>query len=1135
MLSLTTRQQELIDSAYKTATWLVIATDTNSNRYYWSTRHVPNTEEHGDFIEWESAMEWGSDFTWDNGGDNIDASNAFVSKIIDWPGITLRRGSAESGILAPNDLRFTITNKNSALTADDFIGGNIWVHLSIGDDDGTVIFHRWRFRVKKAVPTHQKIEFFCEDYIQEYLRADYPNTKLVDNIFPSDDQKAKDNLCVPVPFGTAYVPFRSVYITDQRYYLLGLASYTYTITAVHSPADMPVSEWTSAAGYTFTQSTKADGDAVDWRVFQPIIQDSDNDDVADACGLFKTGDVFLDMPVKVSRSDTVNTTNPADVIKFVLQDLGIAADDINTASFTAAAATFTTRGLSFNGAFFHKTPARDVLAQLLPMCNAVLISGEQIELHVLSADSVKTITSVLKPGDVGEAVFTYTDISDETSHDSAHVAFQETGKPQDRLVKVLVPAKSSYDYPSDDVIEMPFVQDSQAVQKAACLCLQRKYLKKANISLDAKGSLLALLPDDVITISDANYGGTYTVLIEEIKIGKDLQLSLSCIRFKETLDDWEDLAFSAVTLATDDTTSAWAPVIAGPDSTLTGQQIPNLMRGRVRIGQTGNYILLDPADPIIKLVEGGTDRVLIGDLSTDNHGIQINNAAGQTVFKVDSSTALIGGWTLANNKISITGIELDQANNRIRAYTDSNYVDLTAAGLTGYDSVLGTVFRIFTDGSAPEFSSGVIKECEYQIYTSGVIKTDADPATNGGLIINDTDIKGYNSSGLKLLQLVYDGTDEGDAYFGDYDNNNHGMKYDHSAGTLYLRSQIISIAGTIGGWTLGATTLTSTNCGLDSSDQHIYLNNSTFGNAGIQLQYNGGSPQIYVGDGSDEFLQYTTADGVLISSSKANAITIKSGGDITVDGGGDIKLTGDDAAPGKIEFVGSSYITRFRTNTANTSIILDPNTTDAVTCYIGSSTYKFHTIDLHTSYAINLISVADGDNQIQMTYRGDIATGSCYGLLTIEDATTARSVVWKHDGVDFSYSPTSNKTWDLGESGAAWDDCWADDFQNEPDLLFLDDIDDLSEILKIEKSDQIDSRTGLPLIDDDSIPAWMLTRFKKTREYINEEGKLIKEKKGDIAYSPDGKPWLSNSMMFSIFIGCIKQLAKETEKLKTNI
>lgn len=167
------------------------------------------------------------------------------------------------------------------------------------------------------------------------------------------------------------------------------------------------------------------------------------------------------------------------------------------------------------------------------------------------------------------------------------------------------------------------------------------------------------------------------------------------------------------------------------------------------------------------------------------------NASGNII----ATGGTIGGWTLASNKISIPGIELDQANNRIRAYTGSNYVDLTAAGLIGYDSVLGMTFRIPTDGSAPEFSSGIIKECIYEIYTSGVIRTDADPIANGGLLINNMEMKGYNSSGLKLLQFIYDGTDQGDAYIGDYDSANDGIKYDHSAGILYVEGQIIITGG----------------------------------------------------------------------------------------------------------------------------------------------------------------------------------------------------------------------------------------------------------------------------------------------------------------------------------------------------
>ena len=196
------------------------------------------------------------------------------------------------------------------------------------------------------------------------------------------------------------------------------------------------------------------------------------------------------------------------------------------------------------------------------------------------------------------------------------------------------------------------------------------------------------------------------------------------------------------------------------------------------IGDSGNYYFMwDGTAPLIKAAN-----------------FELDASGNITVSNITATGGTIGGWTIAANKISITGIELDQANNRIRAYTGSNYVDLTAGGLTGYDSVLGTVFRIFTDGSAPEFSSGIIKECVYEIYTSGVIKTAADPTATGGLIINTTSLRGYDDTPTKLLEFVYSGAGKGDAYIGDYDNSNHGLKYDHSAGLLSYRG-LLEIIG----------------------------------------------------------------------------------------------------------------------------------------------------------------------------------------------------------------------------------------------------------------------------------------------------------------------------------------------------
>ena len=180
--------------------------------------------------------------------------------------------------------------------------------------------------------------------------------------------------------------------------------------------------------------------------------------------------------------------------------------------------------------------------------------------------------------------------------------------------------------------------------------------------------------------------------------------------------------------------------------------------------------------------------------------IEINNL--QTSNCIITGTT-IGGWTITETKISITGMELDSDNNRFRVYSGDNYVDITSGGITGYDSVLGTTFKLLTDGSAPEFSSGVIKECVYEIYTSGVIRTNADVANNGGLIINNTEIKGYNSSKNLTLKIVYDGTDEGDFFVGNAAGNK--IDWDASGGIMAIVGTITATSGLIGGFTIDAT------------------------------------------------------------------------------------------------------------------------------------------------------------------------------------------------------------------------------------------------------------------------------------------------------------------------------------------
>ena len=502
-----------------------------------------------------------------------DGIPEYSFRIKDFHSIEMSRPASESSIQMPASVRFTIVDQHDSFTASDFIDGTLWIDLSIEDKTTGMssIVDRWRFTIRSADAQYKTIKCVAESFFAKYLEGEYPNTQLPKAIFPSDDADPTDNLCVPVPFGTCYIPLRSVYITDDRFYLLGLTeidgdAVTYTITKVKAPREMGNSEWNSGS-YTFTQSTKADGDAVDWRVFQPIINDSDLDGTPDASGLWVQGSKILDMPTQFSRSDTASLTSPEDVIQFVLEDMGVPTALIDVAgTFATAGAVYSGWGLTFNGAFWYKMEREKVLSMLLYMCHSTLIIGETIELHVLSKTSQGTIDSsqVLNTsaGGVGEGTFKYDTIIKKSINDSGHIAWQEADQPQDAFMKALVPAKSTTNNIAGQTLDVPFVQDDQLVQTVGSLVFQRKFLGKATLSFSAMPENLVYRPDDVLTMSGANYGAstTYDFVVEKVRINHDLSVEIEGLVYSDDLDDWADLSPSAITPATDDTAGGWGPL-----------------------------------------------------------------------------------------------------------------------------------------------------------------------------------------------------------------------------------------------------------------------------------------------------------------------------------------------------------------------------------------------------------------------------------------------------------------------------------------------------------------------------------------------------------------------------------------------
>lgn len=566
MITLNAKQQAIVTADRKTVTWLFDIRSGAGSLFHWSTRAIGSVAEAG--IQWTGGVSWAAGVAWGQ-----TTLPGYTFKITDFSGIRLARPKSELGLISPSEVTFCILDPEHLYNSATFTGGMALIALRMTSGTDTEEIGRWRFRIDRAEPEYGRIRIHCRDYYQDFLEGDWPNTPLVRDLFPSSDADLTDNVCVPVPFGTGYVPLRSVYIVNARYYVLGPSGHTYTIGKVRSPRSWGrKSEWEAADGYAFTQAVKSDVKGNSWAVFQPVIADSDLDGVADACGLWRQGDAFLDMPTCFSRSDLASYTNFADVIRYVLEDFGVPEEYLDEQSFIDAAAVFTGWGLAFNYAFWYREPRETILAKLLNACHATLVFDSRVRLQVLAKTSRATWDKsvVLKAAGAQaggserqEGTLKYTVRAIKLS-DSGYAAWQEEGEAQDRLVKTLVPAKASQDCISSEIMENPFVQESVHVQKAASLYFQRLLLGQSDISCTTKSTQMALRPDDAVSIDHADYGGAYDVLIDAMFLRKDGAIEFEATKFSEALDDWEDLSFAAVEVVNDDSESVWEPPVAGP-------------------------------------------------------------------------------------------------------------------------------------------------------------------------------------------------------------------------------------------------------------------------------------------------------------------------------------------------------------------------------------------------------------------------------------------------------------------------------------------------------------------------------------------------------------------------------------------
>ena len=207
------------------------------------------------------------------------------------------------------------------------------------------------------------------------------------------------------------------------------------------------------------------------------------------------------------------------------------------------------------------------------------------------------------------------------------------------------------------------------------------------------------------------------------------------------------------------------------------------------------------------------------------------------------------------------------------------------------------------------------------------------------------------------------------------------LKYDIGAATLTLKGVITSESGSIGGWTIGTTTLYSgTNIILDSSNKAISINDATFGNKGMQLQYNSGTPRWYAGDGANQFFKH---DGTNISF-KGNNAELATDGTLTIS---KVVLTGLQGG----SQIDGQYLLANTVGSAAANLALRNWTTDLVFSVTDADTIAWSTGNIilsdGTSYAIT------AGNTGNMSARTYIYLDIAVSTTALQLTTTASSSV----------------------------------------------------------------------------------------------------------------------------------------------
>lgn len=149
----------------------------------------------------------------------------------------------------------------------------------------------------------------------------------------------------------------------------------------------------------------------------------------------------------------------------------------------------------------------------------------------------------------------------------------------------------------------------------------------------------------------------------------------------------------------------------------------------------------------------GNISVVEGYLKSNNFYSGVNGWKFDAVGNLEANSAvirgsiyatagLIGDWVIDTDGFYYNGSGTPNIRTGATVGSGSDGVIIDKDGVRCYDSVLGVVVNLPSDGSAPSFASGTINETTFEISTNAVLRTSSTvgdgSADSAGVLINNT-------------------------------------------------------------------------------------------------------------------------------------------------------------------------------------------------------------------------------------------------------------------------------------------------------------------------------------------------------------------------------------------------------------